>query len=48
MFKKKCYLCGSKTKKKDCRNYINDPGNKVCVCHKCVEYAERRVMQKVN
>ncbi|MBP1968396.1 hypothetical protein J2Z83_000488 [Virgibacillus natechei] len=40
----KCYICNNKAVKP--RMYINDEGEKVPVCFKCVTYAERRAMKK--
>jgi ribosome-binding protein aMBF1 (putative translation factor) len=48
MFKKKCYLCGKKEKRKETRYYINDASKRVNVCSNCVTYAERRAMRKAN
>ncbi|MDL4841049.1 hypothetical protein [Aquibacillus rhizosphaerae] len=41
---KKCYICNQKAVQP--KNYIDDQGNDVLVCYKCVEYAERRALRK--
>ncbi len=42
--KKKCAICGQKTVRPT--EYIDDRGEKVLVCYKCVPYAERRAFRK--
>lgn len=42
--KRKCNICAAKSK--DYRFYVNDNGEKIKVCFKCVEYAERRAFVK--
>ena len=39
-----CYFCHKPTRDK--RYYRDDKGNKIAVCIKCAEYAERRAYRK--
>ncbi|WP_226037063.1 hypothetical protein [Aquibacillus saliphilus] len=43
---KKCHICHEKAVKPE--PYIDDQGNNVVVCYKCVPYAERRALRKNN
>jgi hypothetical protein len=40
----KCFICHNKAEQP--RYYLNDAGEKVPVCYKCVSYAERRALRK--
>ncbi len=42
--RKSCGVCGKKPVKPS--YYYNDKDEKIPVCYKCVEYAERRAYQK--
>ena len=44
LFGEKCHFCSCSTR--DERYYIDKNGNKVAVCEKCAEYAERKAMIK--
>lgn len=42
---KTCYMCNRKIGR-DYRDYVDDNGNPIQVCHLCVEYAERRAYRR--
>ncbi|SHF70633.1 hypothetical protein SAMN05216225_100311 [Ornithinibacillus halophilus] len=42
--KKKCFICNQKAVSP--QYYLDDQHNKVAVCYKCIEYAERRAMPR--
>ncbi|MCT2537745.1 hypothetical protein NC661_12650 [Aquibacillus koreensis] len=42
--KRRCYICNQKPQQ--AQKYIDDQGNEVLVCYKCVTYAERRALRK--
>ncbi len=43
--KSKCYICKSAAKAP--RQYLDDRGQRIVVCQKCMSYAERRAYRKI-
>ncbi|ADU29171.1 hypothetical protein Bcell_0895 [Evansella cellulosilytica DSM 2522] len=46
LFGEKCTICKHKCKKPS--KYMDDIGNEMKVCVKCVSYAERRAYRKIH